>query len=125
MTSTHTNLQPILRGKPFQRGHDPRRNLAKGGRPTDEFVASMRSLASSNAVLSTLADILTDKDHPSWMKAFAYCADRGFGKATQPVEVTTSGQSISEILRKGRDRVARMKAEAEERALVEVTDRSA
>jgi len=113
MTPTRSNLPTILRGKPFQKGHDARRNLNKGGRPTDKFVASMRALASSEGVLGTLADILADKDHPSWLRAFAYCADRGYGRATQHVDFTTSGPSIADILRQGRDRVARMRAASE------------
>ena len=104
-----TNLPRKLRGKPFQPGPDPRRNVTKGGRPTDEFLASMRALASSDEVLSALRTILSDQDHPAFIKAFTYCADRAYGKATQPVEMTTSGESIADILRKGRDRVARMR----------------
>ena len=111
MTATRTNLPANLRGKPFLKGHDERRSLTKGGRPTDDFLASMRALASSEEVLSALGAILSDKDHPSFIKAFTYCADRAYGRATQPVEMTNgSGESIAEILRKGRDRVARMRS---------------
>ena len=110
MTPVRGNLATNLRGKPFLKGHDPRRSLTKGGRPTDEFLASMRSLASSEEVLTALSAILSNKDHPAFMKAFAYVADRGYGRPTQPVEMTTgSSESIADILRKGRERVARMR----------------
>ena len=124
-TQARSNLPANLRGRPFQKGHDPRRNLTKGGRPSDEFIASMRALASSEEVLSALSAILSDKDHPGFIKAFTYCADRGYGRPTQSIEVTSQGASIAEILRKGRDRVARMKAEAEGTVLVDTTERQA
>ena len=124
-TNLPRNLPRNLRGKPFQNGYDSRRNMTKGGRPTDEFLAAMRALASSEEVLSALSAILSDKDHPGFIKAFTYCADRGYGRPTQSIEVTSQGASIAEILRKGRDRVARMKAEAEGTVLVDATDRLA
>ena len=64
-----TNLPRKLRGKPFQPGHDPRRNLTKGGRPSDEFIASMRALASSDAVLAALTAILKDEHHEHFIRA--------------------------------------------------------
>lgn len=104
-----SNLPTNLRGKPFVKGHDPRRNLTVGGRPSDEFTAAMRALASRNDVLAALEKILTTADDPRFLKAFAYCADRGYGKAHQSVEVTTTGPSIADILREGRERVMRMR----------------
>lgn len=92
------------------RGHDPRRNVTEGGRPTHDFTASMRALANSDAVHAALVAILTDKDHPHFVKELTFCADRGYGRPTMPVDVTTNGESLADVLRKGRDRVARMRA---------------
>lgn len=113
MTSSRSNLPDNLRGRPFQKGHDPRRSLAKGGRPTDEFEAEMQRLAASPRAIEKLRALLEDDDvpHDTFLKALAHATDRGFGKTQQHVDVTTSGPSIAEILRKGRDRVARMRAE--------------
>jgi hypothetical protein len=104
-----TNLPRKLRGKPFQLGPDPRRNLTKGGRPSDEFTASMRALASSDAVHAALAAILSDKNHEHFIRALTFCADRGFGRPTQPIDLTSNGESLADILRRGRERIARMR----------------
>ena len=63
---------------------------------------------------SKLRALLEYDDVPPdiFLKALAYVTDRGNGRAQAHVDVTTSGPSIADILRKGRDRVARMKAEA-------------
>ena len=58
MTATRTNLPANLRGKPFQKGHDARRSLAKGGRPTDEFKAEMQRLAASPRAIEKLRALL-------------------------------------------------------------------
>ena len=104
-----TNLPRKLRGKPFQAGHDPRRNLTAGGRPADKFIASMRALASAEAVLAALTAILADHHHEHFIKALTFAADRGYGRPTQPIDVTSNGRSLADLLREGRDRVARMR----------------
>ena len=113
MTTTRTKLPDNLRGQLFQKGHDPRRSLAKGGRPTDEFKAEMQRLAASSRAIEKLRALLEDDDvpHDTFLKALAYATERMFGKAQSHIDVMASGPSIAEILRKGRDRVARMRAE--------------
>ena len=118
------NVPPA--GKPFQKGHDPRRNVLKAGpgRPPDEFKERMRQLASREETLERLDQILSGTltfekdtgeviripvDSDTYLKALAFVADRGYGKAQAHIDVTTGGESIADILRKGRDRVARMR----------------
>ncbi len=107
-----TNAPKKLRGKPFAKGPDPRRGVSPG-RPTDDFVAHMRSLASSEETLRELCLILKDHNHPHFVKALTFCADRGYGKPTQPIDLTSNGETLTEILLKGRERVARMRRENE------------
>ena len=104
-----TNLPRKLRGKPFQPGHDPRRNVTKGGRPSDDFTATMRALASDEDTIAELRKILKDRNHEHFIKALTFCADRGYGKPVQPVDVISDGKSLADVLREGRDRVARMR----------------
>jgi len=77
---------PKKLGRPFQKGPDPRRCVTSPGRPPDEFRAMMRELASRQAVVDKLAEILKDPNHPHFMRAYAEAADRGYGKASQPIE---------------------------------------
>ena len=107
--TTRTNVPTNLRGAPFKKGHDPRRNVTTGGRHSDEFKASMRVLASADDVLAALRAILTDHLHPHFMHAFKYAADRGYGKPQVHIDVTSSGRSLADVLHEGRDRIARMR----------------
>ena len=106
--NTRTNVPRKLRGKPFQAGFDSRRNLATGGRHSDEFKARMRLLAGSDDVLKAIAAILNDKDHPHFVRALTFAADRGYGRPTQPIDVTSTGRTLADVLNEGRDRVARL-----------------
>lgn len=115
-TAARTNLPRKLRGKPFQAGHDPRRNLTAGGRPADDFIASMRALASSEELLKAIAAILKDKDHPHFVRALTFAADRGYGRPTQPIDVTSNGRTLADVLHAGRDRVARLRADTQRSA---------
>ena len=50
-------------------------------------------------------------DSDTYLKALAFATDRGYGKAQQHVDVTTNGRSIADILRKGRERAAKVAAD--------------
>ena len=89
-------------GKPFAKGGDPRQGKgpAKGapnaGRPPDEFKRRMQALASKDEALEYLDELLTKPkgrgktkvgaDPQTFLKAFKETADRGYGKAVQPLE---------------------------------------
>lgn len=105
---TSSTDAPKLRGKPFAKGPDPRRGVSPG-RPTDAFTEMMRSLASEDATIRELKKILKNGNHEHFIKALTFCADRGYGKPVQPVDVTSDGKSLADVLREGRDRVARMR----------------
>lgn len=62
-----------------------------GGRPKDEFKARMRELASGAEAEAALLTILKDSQHPHYMKALAFAAEHGYGKATDHVEMTGAG----------------------------------
>ncbi len=84
----------------------------------------MRSLASRDDHLARLREILGGRipvtingetamvpvDSDTYLKALAFATDRGYGKAQQHVDVTSAGASISDLLRKGRERVAKRDA---------------
>ena len=88
-------MQKSVGGKPFEPGADPRRGRGpkKGapnaGRPPNEFKEMMRALASRPAVMTRLKKLLgTSAKVPDdvFLKALKEVADRGYGKAVQPVE---------------------------------------
>lgn len=56
------------------------------GRPPDEFKRLLRQLASRDETLAALRQILDDPSHPSYVKALAFAAERGYGKETQPID---------------------------------------
>lgn len=84
----------------FQPGPDPRRGRGPkkgtGGRPRNEFKQEMRSLASDEAVLKRLREILWRCTDPTtWLRALAFATEHGYGKATQPIAAT--GDQSAEV----------------------------
>lgn len=55
-----------------------------------------QSLASNDAVLTQVEKILKDPDHPQFMRALQWAADRGYGKAPESVDVTSKGEKVGE-----------------------------
>ncbi len=82
-----------VRGRPFQegvdhrRGRGPRKGAANAGRPPNEFKAQLAALASREETIRALAAILEDPNHPHFIQALKFAADRGYGRPTQPVSV--------------------------------------
>lgn len=60
-------------------------NRGGPGRPPDEFKQLLSSLASRDATVKALGDILQDKDHPHYMKALAFASDRGYPELASAV----------------------------------------
>lgn len=58
----------------------------EGGAPTKTFVLAMQRLASRHETLRRLEAELDSEDPRVFLKAFAEVADRGYGKALQPLE---------------------------------------
>lgn len=82
----------------FAAGPDPRRNTVPPppgpGRPPDEFRERMRALASREDVLAALDAILTNPNHPQFLRAWQEAADRGYGKAAQHLDVTSGAEQL-------------------------------
>ena len=89
-----------VRGRPFQegvdarRGRGPRKGAANAGRPPNEFKAQLAALASREETIRALAAILEDPNHPHFIQALKFAADRGYGRPTQPLEVGPAHPTI-------------------------------
>jgi len=55
------------------------------GRPSNEFKARMAALADRAAKALMAADILEDVNHPLFMEAAKWAADRGYGRSSQVI----------------------------------------
>lgn len=99
---------PARAAKPwlFQPGPDPRRGRGpkKGapnaGRPRNEFKQEMRALASDEAVLTRLRQLLWQCTDPTtFIRALAFTTEHGYGKATQPIAAVRDDAADLEELR--------------------------
>lgn len=92
----------------FQPGPDARRGRGPkkgtGGRPRNEFKQELRALASDDAVLKRLADILWRCTDPTtWLRALAFATEHGYGKAIQPITAARDESAEVDELRKMSD----------------------
>ena len=105
------------RGRPFVSG-DPRagRGPAPGapnaGRPPDEFKRIMQGIVSRDEAVRRLAQLASGEKTVSdeiFLKAFKESADRGYGKAVQPLEHAgpDGGPIPLESPEQARDRITR------------------
>ena len=67
----------------IQRGRGPAPGT--GGRPRDEFRALMRELVSRPETVTGLEAILSNPDHPAYLRALEFAAERGYGKESNEV----------------------------------------
>jgi hypothetical protein len=93
-------VPPQFRAWVFQPGPDPRRGhgpaKGTGGRPRNEFKQEMRALASDDAIIARLRDILNNCTDPvTFIRALAFATEHGYGKATQPIAAT--GDQSAEV----------------------------
>lgn len=82
-------------GDPRQ-GRGPKKGAPNAGRPPDEFKRRMQAIASKDETLAYLDELTTKArgrgksragaDPQTFLKAFKETADRGYGKAVQPIE---------------------------------------
>ena len=84
------------------------RGAAKGapnaGRPRDEWKARLQAMASSDAVLDHVHQTLENgPSDPFFQRALDYVTDHGYGRATQPIELSGT-VSISKELDAARKR---------------------
>ena len=73
------------------------------GDTPDIFKKRMQRLASLTAIEERLTRVLTDPeaDHSEWLAAFREAADRGYGKAAQPVTGEDGGALVITVRREG------------------------
>jgi hypothetical protein len=93
------------RGKPFPKGQrDPRQGNgpAKGaenaGRPPDWWKAQMRELRDRFLIAAQAAEVIDNPDHPQWAKVGTWVHEQLEGKAKTSVDVTSKGESLSDLL---------------------------
>lgn len=83
----------VVRGRPFSKGHDvrrghgPKRGAPNAGRPPDEFKALLAALASREETVRALETILADPNHPHFIQALKFAADRGYGHPNHNVSL--------------------------------------
>ena len=85
--SDDASIAKKTRGKPFEPGNK------MGGRTKlpEELKEAFKALAPK--ALETLADVMANSDRDSdRVKAAEVILDRGYGKATQPIDATIEGQ---------------------------------
>jgi hypothetical protein len=62
------------------------------------FRRKMQLIASRAKTVANVEKLLEAPNHPNFMRALEFAADRGYGKAPSSVDVTTNGQSINGLL---------------------------
>jgi hypothetical protein len=96
MATAKKSAHKTAKGRPFQKGGDPRQGRGpkpgapNAGRPRDEFKELCRAMVTREATISRVADILTDPDHPQFMRALQWATEHGYGKADQSLDIQGS-----------------------------------
>lgn len=84
-----TRGKPFAKGKDGRRGRGPKKNAPNAGRPPSEFKRLMQGIASRADAITRLRKLTGTNKSVSdevFLKAFKESADRGYGKAVQPLE---------------------------------------
>lgn len=85
-------------------GRGPAKGAPNAGRPRDEWKARLQAMASSDAVLDHVHKTLENgPSDPFFQRALDYVTDHGYGRATQPIELSGT-VSISKELDAARKR---------------------
>ncbi len=83
-----------------RRGRGPKKGAPNAGRPRNEFKQEMRALASDEAVLTRLRQLLWQCTDPTtFIRALAFTTEHGYGKATQPIAAVRDDAADLEELR--------------------------
>ena len=104
-------VQPGRNGGTLKVGN-PGHNGAKAGRKTKTFIMRCQHLADEGAKTVEAAKILQDQTHPLFMDALKWVADRGYGKAAQPITGADLGpiqtEDVSKVQAQLRHRLAHL-----------------
>lgn len=83
-------------------------DATRGGRPPgispERFRHAMAWRAAREATVARMDQALKSSDDKDFLAAFRECADRGFGKAVQAVDVTSTGALLPAAEREARVR---------------------
>jgi hypothetical protein len=69
-----------------------------GGRPPDEWKATMRRLRDRWLVAAEAEKVLENPAHPAWLQAAKFIHEAVEGKAPQPVDVTSQGKALGGVV---------------------------
>lgn len=69
----------------------------------------MRALASHEDVLAAVRAVLADHTHAHFIATFRYVADHGYGKPVGHADITSNGESISDVLKAARVRASQLR----------------
>jgi hypothetical protein len=70
-------------------GRGPAKGAPNAGRPPDLWRAKLREMASRDEVMQHVESVLCEgPGHPWFSKALDYATEHGFGKASQPHQIT-------------------------------------
>ena len=69
-----------------------------GGRPPDEWKATMRRLRDRWLVAAEAEKVLENPSHPAWLQAAKFLHEAVEGKAPQPVDVTSQGKALGGVV---------------------------
>lgn len=79
-------------------GNGPKPGAPNAGRPRDEWKARLQAMASRDEVLAHVeATLLQGPEHPFFQRALDYVTDHGYGRATQPIELSGQVSIASEL----------------------------
>ena len=71
------------------------------GRPPDEFKAMCRDAVSRAERFAVAEKVIENPEHPAWLGAYKFLTEQGYGKATQPIDLSgIDAQTLLEALRK-------------------------
>ena len=78
---------------------NPRNTTKPGpGVAPEVYRRKMQLLASRHETIRQLEAVLEQPNHPAFMRAVEFAADRGYGKAPSSVDVTSNGQTVNGLL---------------------------
>ena len=72
-------------------------NKGGSGRPPDEFKQLCETLTLT-AMRQHVQTILTNPDHPHFMRALEWASAHRYGKPQQHMDVTSNGQTLEDLL---------------------------
>lgn len=92
---TDTKFKP---GPDARRGRGPAKGAPNAGRPPNEWNAVIERLGDRWLVALEASAVVDDAEHPLFEKVGKWLVEQVRGKAKQQMDVTSNGESLTEIL---------------------------